>query len=86
MRKIVRVLGKKGRITIPFEIRMAMHIKSGDVLSFSAEDNQVTITKEKLCDQCKSKPEALTDAVNQLSKEEQCELAVYLLRQCGAKI
>lgn len=86
MRKIVRVLGKKGRITIPFEIRMAMHLQEGDVLSFTAADYQITLTKEKLCDQCKSKPEALTDAVNQLSKEEQCELAVYLLRRCGAKI
>ena len=34
MRKIVRVLGKRGRITIPYEIRIRNNIGYNDILSF----------------------------------------------------
>lgn len=33
-RKIVRVLGKRGRITIPYEIRVRNKIGYNDILSF----------------------------------------------------
>lgn len=37
-RKIVRVLGKRGRITIPYEIRVRNKIGNNDILSFEEKD------------------------------------------------
>lgn len=54
MLKINRVLGKKGRITIPFEIRQRIGFKYNDVLSFTQQDDgSVVVRREKLCDNCK---------------------------------
>ncbi len=56
--KMNKILGKRGRITIPYEIRMRMGFKYNDVVSFEEQDNNtVIIRREKLCDGCK-KPEA----------------------------
>lgn len=55
MNKIVRVLGKKGRITI-------------------------TVTKEKLCDDCKSESEPLDSFVESLVLEERERLLKTLMR------
>ena len=49
-RKIVRVLGKRGRITIPYEIRVRNKIGYNDILSFEEKDkNTIIVRKEKLC-------------------------------------
>ena len=43
-----RVLGKRGRITIPFEIRQRIGFKYNDVLSFTQQDDgSVVVRKEK---------------------------------------
>ena len=53
MLKIYRVLGKKGRITIPFEIRQRIGFRYNDVLSFTQQDDgSVLVRKEKICDNC----------------------------------
>ncbi len=50
--KILRILGKKGRITIPFEIRKEVGFKYNDVLSFvQADNNTVVIRRERICDE-----------------------------------
>jgi len=56
-KKILRILGKRGRITIPYEIRQAVGFAYNDVLSFTeSEDGQsVIVRREKLCDNCQSK-------------------------------
>ena len=42
--KILRILGKRGRVTIPFEIREVVGFGYNDVLSFTVDDeNTVTI-------------------------------------------
>lgn len=52
-RKIVRVLGKRGRITIPYEIRVRNKIGYNDILSFEEKDkNTIIVRKEKLCGGC----------------------------------
>ena len=53
--KTYRVLGQKGRTTIPFSIRMRLGLRCGDVLSFAEENGTVTVRKEKICDLCKEK-------------------------------
>ena len=53
MIKIYRVLGKKGRITIPFVIRQRIGFEYNDVLSFTQQDDgSVVVRREKICDNC----------------------------------
>ena len=80
MNKIFKILGKRGRITIPYEIRMKLGFRYHDVLSFEEQDdNTVVIKREKVCDHCgktpetKKKPgdlESLLDFIDELSDEE----------------
>ena len=50
---IYRVMGKRGRITIPYEFRQQLGIGYNDLLSFTRQkDNSVLIQKEKICDNC----------------------------------
>lgn len=39
MIRLFRVLGKRGRITIPFEIRQRIGFEYNDVLSFTQQDD-----------------------------------------------
>jgi len=53
MIKMYRVLGKKGRITIPFEIRQRIGFRYNDVLSFiQQDDGSVLVRREKIYDNC----------------------------------
>jgi len=76
---IYRVLGKKGRITIPFEIRQQLGVKYNDILSFEVENNKVIVTKEKLCNNCKDKKadensSSISEIINSFSPLQQYEL------------
>ena len=55
MTKIYKVLGKRGRITIPYEIRRHTGFVCNDILSFTeSEDGRtVVIRREKICDGCR---------------------------------
>ena len=51
--KINKILGKHGRITIPYEFRVKIGFKCNDVVSFEMhDDTTVIIRREKLCDEC----------------------------------
>ena len=53
MNKLYRVLGKRGRITIPFEMRRRAGFSFNDVLSFTQQDDcTVVVKREKICDGC----------------------------------
>ena len=85
MLKIYRVLGKKGRITIPYEIRQRIGFRYNDVLSFTElDDGSVVVRKEKICDNCKYLEEdfeenfTLEDFIDSLSEEEQRNALLYL--------
>ena len=53
MLRLFRVLGKRGRITIPFEIRQRIGFRYNDVLSFiQQDDGSVLVRREKICDNC----------------------------------
>jgi AbrB family looped-hinge helix DNA binding protein len=56
MQKILKVLGKRGRITIPQEIRRSLDFRPNDVVSFEQDGDAVTVRLEKLCDDCKTAP------------------------------
>ena len=84
-RKIVRVLGKRGRITIPYEIRVRNKIGYNDILSFEEKDkNTIIVRKEKLCSGCT--PEGfdeensipIEDFIDSLTPEQQRRATIYL--------
>ncbi len=53
---IYRVMGKRGRITIPYEFRQQVGFGYNDVLSFTRQDdNTVLVKREKICDNCSGK-------------------------------
>ncbi len=69
MLKLLKILGKKGRITIPFEIRQRVGFKYNDVLSFteSSDGRTVIVKRERLCDCSKNEVnEKETDKVTLL--------------------
>ncbi len=85
MLRLFRVLGKRGRITIPFEIRQRIGFKYNDVLSFTQQDDgSVVVRREKICDNCKYLEEdfeenfTLEDYIDSLAEEEQRDALVHL--------
>lgn len=86
MEKIYRILGKRGRITIPYEIRTAVGFSQNDVLSFtkSKDGRSVIVRREKICD-CHEKEQkdgkdeiTLLEFLNGLSIEQQRAALVHL--------
>ena len=84
MNKIFRILGKRGRITIPFEMRVQLGIMHNDILSFQADGNKVIVTKEKLCSNCTSsedsKKQIIKEYIDSLSPSEQYDLITQIFR------
>ena len=86
MEKIYRILGKRGRITVPYDIRLAVGFSQNDVLSFtkSKDGRSVIIRREKICDclekqQKESKDEiTLYDFLNSLTPDQQRAALVHL--------
>lgn len=96
-KKIVRVLGKRGRITIPYQIRVRNKIGYNDILSFEEKDaNTIILRKERLCNGCT--PEcfdevselSIEDFLDSLSTEQQRKATIHLnllwAQREGAKI
>lgn len=85
MNKLYRILGKRGRITIPYEIRRRVGFSYNDVLSFaeSPDGRTVTVRREKICDHCAKTAEredeiTLEDFLDSLSAEQQRAALVHL--------
>ena len=82
---IYRVLGKKGRITIPYPIRKRIGFRYNDILLFTEQnDGSVLIKREKICDNCidiaeeYSEDISLEDFLDSLSEEEQRDALIHL--------
>ena len=72
-----RLLGKRGRTTIPFDFRKKLGLKYNDVLTFALNDDKkcVVITKEKICTDCfkfipGGKEISLDDFLSQMNRED----------------
>ena len=86
MKKLFRILGKRGRITIPYEIRQKVGFAYNDVLSFTegSDGRTVIVRREHICDCEKVKPVkksdevTLLDFLNGLSPEQQRAALVHL--------
>lgn len=86
--KTYRILGKRGRITVPYEIRIKVGFKQNDILSFeeSTDGRTVVIKREIICD-CggengkgivKQDEITLYDFLNNLSPEQQRAALIHL--------
>ena len=89
MDKIYRTLGKRGRTTIPYAIRVRLGLRHNDLLSFEEDGDTVIVRREKVCDECDDflddideigeDNDALLDFVDDLSDKERMTLFFYLL-------
>lgn len=86
MNKIYRILGKRGRTTIPYAIRVKLGLHHNDLLSFEEQDDTVVIRRECICDGCGDSDtiyepdnDALLDFVDSMSDKERMTLFFYLL-------
>ena len=79
MAKMFRVLGKRGRITIPYEIRQRVGFANNDILSFaeSPDGRTVIVKREKICDNCRDEV-TLADFLDTLSEEQQRAALIHL--------
>lgn len=87
MTKLLRILGKRGRITIPYEIRQRVGFAYNDVLSFTeaADGRTVIVRREKICDNCIDREPMeftetvdLKDFLDDLSEEQQRLALIHL--------
>ena len=85
MTKPIKILGKRGRVTIPFEIRQALGFSDNDILSFTAQpDGTLVVRREKLCDDCNEEPaeertsESLMKLLDALPDSQQREILIKL--------
>lgn len=88
MNKIYRTLGKRGRTTIPYAIRVRLGLRHNDLLSFEEDGDAVIVRREKVCNNCfaddidfseADNNDALLDFVDDLSDKERMTLFLYLL-------
>lgn len=87
MNKIYRILGKHGRVTIPYYLRILMEYKANDVVSFRVEGDEIIVKREKICDACQqtakldvnhARTASLHNYLDSLSPEMQEEAFAYL--------
>ena len=95
MNKTLRILGKRGRITIPYEIRQRVGLGYNDVLSFTETENghAVIVKREKICDHCrktssgiKNGEVTLLDFLNGLTESEQRAALAHLSVKLDEKL
>ena len=88
MDKIYRTLGKRGRTTIPYAIRVRLGLSHNDLISFEEDGDTVIVRREKVCNNCfaddidfseEDSSDALFDFVDDLSDKERVTLFFYLL-------
>lgn len=84
--KIYKILGKRGRITIPYAIRQKLGFEMDDVISFEAQDDgSVIIRAEPRCCGCheddKSSIFSLQEILDELPIEAKRDALVYLSMQ-----
>ena len=79
MKTIYRILGQRGRITIPYAIRAKLGFNADDVLSFkeSKDGKSVVVRREKICDGCKTVCEQATQKKKKKSRSTDEEITLY---------
>ena len=80
MNKFVKVLERRGRITIPAEIRKKLGYEKNDILSFTPwEDGSLLIRKERLDESIDSESSPLLKMFEAMSDKAQKEVLASLI-------
>ena len=92
MATIRRILGKRGRTTIPYDFRQILDLRYNDVLTFAMNDAKtcVIITKERICTDCLKfvpggKEVSLDDFLSQMSRDEMIKTIAALSKALVSK-
>lgn len=92
MNMIRRIIGKKGRTTIPFPMRQMLGIRENDVVAYSLNEDKsaVIVTKEQICDGCMGVEDDITsdevvDFVDSLPEKFQEAILVKLFDKYCSK-
>jgi len=88
METIYRILGKRGRTTIPYAFRIIMGFHPNDLISFRRDGDEIIVRREKVCDNCASSDQnelpvttaALKEFLSSLPTNVQKEAFIYLSR------
>ena len=80
--KIYKVLGKKGCVIIPYEIRKSLAYEYNDIISFTPRaDGSIVIRREELCDNCNEESDddmTLEEFLDSLDEQAQRDALVHL--------
>ena len=82
---IRKILGKRGRTTIPYEFRQILDMHYNDILTFAMNEDRtcVVITKERVCTDCfkycpANKEVSLDDFLSQMNRDEMLKVIAAL--------
>lgn len=80
--KVYRILGKRGRVTIPFVLRQKVGFAPNDILSFADQDSRSILVRREALRGEEDMPDAgqmtLLEFLESLSEAEQHAALVYL--------
>ncbi len=88
MEPIYRILGKRGRTTIPYILRSTMGFRPNDLVSYRRDGDTIIVKREKICDNCCAgadgdlpvTSDALKDFLSSLPSNAQKEALLHLSR------
>lgn len=88
--KYYRVIGKKGRTTIPFSMRVRLDIRDNDLISFEeTDDGAVLVRREKMCQSrgpCPIEDDVtIYDILNCLTEKEMLAVMIHLTNRMAEK-
>ena len=78
MSKHFRVLGKRGRINLPIEIREKLCWSGNDILSFEVQDNGTLLVRKEQINAEKKDCENILAMFNSLPESQQREILIKL--------
>lgn len=81
--KIFRIIGREGRITIPWAIRQKVNFQPDDVVSFQLmEDDSVLVRRESTCEEEKTpgvgRDASITAFLDSLDEKQRYSALVHL--------
>lgn len=86
MQKIYRILGKKGRTTIPYGLRQRSNFKANDLLSFELADSDTLVVRRETTSGTLSNAKKFTvnEVLDNLTPDEQRTALVLLTLKLSA--
>ena len=78
MSKHFKVLGKRGRVNLPIEVREKLGWSGNDILSFEVQGNNTLLVKKEQISADKKDCESVLSMFNSLPESQQREILIKL--------